>query len=195
MSTLSETTLWTIQTQPVWEHAVSRGVLKTDGRRIDEYFRPPYRWLIDQMRSRIPSYRDGYPVWAYPESKPDLRSPQFSRGVQGVRVEFVANTEDILLSDMGVWDYALSGHYFGCSEAEVVEFEGDNPFYSVWRNSESDPDRTARIMKSWEAMFELDMLRKLATSNPEWHSTPFLQATLGKVTLDQVTKVTPFTSR
>src|SRR5947209_17010016 len=45
---------WTIQRTACWEQFQKGGILRGDGRRVDHYFRPAYRWLIAQMGKRLP---------------------------------------------------------------------------------------------------------------------------------------------
>ena len=191
MKTGDEIQLWTVQKEAAWDHAQQTGILKADGRRVPQYFRLPYRWLIGQMCQRVASYKGGYPVWAYPEQKPDLRQSQFSPGVKGVRIGFVAEPVDILISDFDAWHAVLGGHYLSTDEEDEVTFNAGREFFSVWRDGESDPEHASKIVESWERIFDLELLR----SAPGWYGAGELQATLGAVTLEQVTDVTPFISR
>ena len=191
MTSATEFQLWTVQKEGAWEQAQQTKTLKADGRRVPSYFRPPYKWLIGQMCQRVTSYQGGYPVWAYPEQKPDLRQRQFSPGERGVRVGFIARVEDVLISDFDAWHAVLGGHYLSIDEKDDEMFNAEREFFSVWRDAVDDPKHARKIVESWERIFELELLR----SAPEWHGPGELQATLGCVALEQVTDVTPFVSR
>jgi hypothetical protein len=108
-----------------------------------------------------------------------------------VRIGFVAEPDDILISDFDAWHAVLNGHYLSLDEEDETAFNAGREFFSVWRDRESDPEHASKIVESWERIFDLELLR----SAPEWHGTGELQATLGAVTLEQVTDVTPFVSR
>lgn len=182
--------LWTIQHSAAWESAQEAGVLKGDARHVDESWRPPYRWMIEQMRERLPRYDGAYPIWAYVQNKPDLRKRHFSRGTPGVRIAFVASPEDILISSFTAWHTVLAGHYCALSEEDANSFDADNDILSVWAENDQDPERTAAIMKSWERIFDVETL----AATPDWWGDS-LQATVGSVMLDQIIEATPFTSK
>jgi len=76
--------VWTIQ-RPGWYALLQqRGVLGGDGRRPWRELRPAYRWLMGQMRRRIPGYRGGWPVWFWC-TWPDLgRTAHLPKGERGV---------------------------------------------------------------------------------------------------------------
>lgn len=183
--------LWTIQAAPAWEKAQETGVLKGDGRRVDRFFKPSYEWLMNQMRERIPQYRGGYPIWAYADPKPDLRRPRLVQGTPGVRLEFVAEDNDVLISDFDAWHMVLNGVYCALTEEEDEDFYQKNGLYNVWLQGDEDHQKATQIRESWERIFDIEAL----ASSPCWEGAQTLQATLGRVTLDQVIQVTPFVSR
>ncbi|HTE58359.1 MAG TPA: DUF3841 domain-containing protein [Verrucomicrobiae bacterium] len=183
--------LWIIQTAPAWEKAQQTGILKGDGRRVDRFYKPSYEWLMGQMRERVPQYKGGYPIWAYASDKPDLRRRQFTRGTPGVRLEFVAEADEVLISDFDAWHMVLNGIYCALTEQEDEEFYKNNGSYSMWFHGNKDPKKVAQITKSWERIFDVEAL----AATPEWEGSQTLQATLGQITLDQVVQVTPFISR
>ncbi len=185
--------LWTIQDTAAWDLAQQRGELRGDGRYADPLFRPAYRWLMQQMVERIPDY-DGrrYPVWAWFKPKPDLRSRgHLLPGQPGVRVEFAASEDQFLVSDFDSWHSVLfGGDYIGTSE------EDEDAFYKAHKQARADgvglEALQTKMTDSWQRIFDLDFLAQY----PDWlGEATHLQATLGKVSLDQVVKVTEFVGR
>ncbi len=211
--------LWTIQAPEAWELAQQRGVLRADGRRVDPWFRYPYRWLREQMRQRVPGATGCYPVWAWHTPKPDLRSSQYrQRGFRCVRIEFEAPPESVLLSDLEAWHAVLNGWYLPISEGDRCEFYlraarwgmpwprvqdcleivyGTNPGDAL------DPVRMElgltraaiwhEIRSSWERVFDLEAL----ANSDYWYDIgdPQIQETIEQVTLDQVVTVDHFVAR
>ena len=192
--------LWTIHCADAWAAAQRRGVLRADGRRITlRDLRPAYRWLMDQMRCRLSGYAGRYPVWAWSAPKPDLRwRAHLPPGTPGVRVEFVAPADAVLLSDFDAWHIVLARDYLALTEEEDEAWEGraraatgmDFPRFEALPS-----DLQAEVRASWERIFDLDALN----AAPLWHAdrndTQFVQAVLEEVRLDQVVRVTPFVAR
>jgi hypothetical protein len=160
--------LWTIQHRDAWDVAQACGVLVADPTRADPDFDHAYSWMRRQMRARLPHYRGGGLVWAWYQPRPDLRhSDLLARGSPGVRIEFFAPSEEVLLSDFDGWHAVLNGFFLGSSE----EWEAlANP------SAEASWDRIFRARDSW--------------SRDEW-----VQATLERVDVSAVTSVRPFTAR
>lgn len=181
--------LWTIQTEEAFRLFERRGVLRGDGRRIDRDFRRAYAWMAEQMRQRIgrPQRRCRAPVWAWKfwsgrSVRPDLRSKGLlPHGAAGVRIEFEASPETVLLSDFTRWHAVLRGTYLEDDEAEASAL-------APWAYE----DRHAHIEKSWERIFELER------GDPGYFG-PFsargVQATLWQIEWRQVRKATRFIAR
>jgi hypothetical protein len=53
--------VWTIQRAECWKRFERQGVLRADGRRVCEHFRPAYRWLMEQMARRVVGYTGASP--------------------------------------------------------------------------------------------------------------------------------------
>ncbi|HVE80897.1 MAG TPA: DUF3841 domain-containing protein [Candidatus Dormibacteraeota bacterium] len=183
-------TLWTIHEQEFWELCQQRGVILGDGRRIfDRYFLPQYQWIKEQMKLRIPEYTGRYPVWAWFTPKPDLRGTNYLlKGQRGVRVEFTAPAEQVLLSDFNAWHIVMNFGYMSHTEEEYERFEAEYPNH---HKALQQPEYIERLKESWVRIFDLDSQR-----DPEWAGEPdYIQACVEKVSLEQVVRVTPFTAR
>lgn len=179
-------TLWTIQNKNAWEEAERNGILVANEDYVWEYFHQPYQWLAGQMKQRIPNYEGGYPIWAWPNNKPDLRSRgHLEPGEDGVRIGFNANPEDVLLSDFDAWHSVLSGHYL-----DITKYDTKYDYHNVWHDSNEDPSRTDDIIKSWERIFDLEALKQHDDNGEQT-----LQATIGSIALSQVISVKHFTAR
>lgn len=202
--------LWTIQHAPAWDDLQRKGVLRADGRRADYLLRKSYRWLMGEMRTRIPSYSGRFPVWAWAQPKPDLRrSCHLPSGAEGVRIEFEVPADRVILSDFDAWHHVLSGDLVPLSGIE------SNAWHAEWeewtaqeKNQFSRAERRERptfydvhrdrIRASWPRIFDLDAMACLMR-DPDWGCGPdhtqFVQAVLEEIYLDEVIRVTPFVAR
>jgi hypothetical protein len=175
---------WTIQSREAWENFSKSGVLRADGRRVSRHHHDSYRWMMEQMRRRLPFYRGRFPVWAWYRPKPDLRGTGFlPPGWQGVRLEFVVPTSRVLFSDFASWHHVLNGWYLPLCRAEAEEWE-----------QASGTGGTAfrqRLLDSWERIFDLPLLERSELTSP----VTCVQAVLEEVFLGEVTRVDKFTAR
>ena len=163
---------WTIHPVEAWVQFQRQGFIVGDPKYIHEDFIGPYRWMMEQMKKRLPDYRGEYPVWVWPR-KPDLSQPgHLPENTKGVCLELELDDKNVLLSDFDAWHCVLNNW--------PLEFE-DNEFGE-------NPDQDT-ITKSWERIFDYQTLWQ----HPDWRtSTNKLQGTTGKVSIDHVKKVIPF---
>ena len=182
-------TLWTIQAPEAWERCRRTGRLVPDGRRGWRHFRPAYRWLREQARSRLPGYAGGPLLWAWLR-KPDLRRRQFSPGRPGVRFEFAVPRERVLCSDFSAWHCVLNLDYLALSEAEDDAWDRRLAERGLdWRHL--PPAERRELEKSWERIFDLEALDASDWTGPVTH----VQAVLELIRLEEVVRVDPFVSR
>lgn len=204
---------WTIQPRSVWEILQRDGILYGPDAKTLAFDDPTewqihtaYDWLVQQMEKKIGPrpQPERYPLWAWYQwdgekrRRPDLRSPyHLQPGTKGVRIEFEIADDQIVLSDLDGWTMVLNYGYLSHTEAE------DEAFYAEYRRSGfieqpgqylQDPYHTY-ILGSWERIFDLD-----AVSDPHWGSgkaraEKSIQGTFWQLSLDQVRKITNFTSR
>lgn len=188
--------LYTLQEVAVWELAEVRGEFRTDGRRVFRDFRPAYKWLIEQMIYRIPNYPGWYPVWAWAE-KPDMRCASHgASGTKLVRVEFTLPREQILFSCFSSWHDVLNLGYFGLSPNSTSRFY--NRLYKAKREQDSEKldELRAKMERSWQRIFDFDLLSQLSDQDPEWFGKDaYLQATFASLPLSSVKKVEYFVAR
>jgi hypothetical protein len=184
--------LWTIQHQGAWEKACRRGVLRADGRFVFSGFRPAYRWMCRQMARRGVAGPNGYPVWAWCSPKPDLRrSAHLERGERGVRLEFFAPIECVLLSDFQSWHCILNDGPIALGETEYDAFRR-----SCRRTCALDRHAGAcreAMEATWERVFELN--GPVGFDPDWWGESNEVQAVLPEVPLSWITAVTPFLAR
>jgi hypothetical protein len=193
-------TLWTLMPLAAWEALVRDGRLGGDGRRADRWLREHYRWMMDQMRIRIPGFRGGFPVWAWYRPKPDLRrrNSMDSRGAM-MRIEYRVAPGMVLLSDFSGWHSILNQHYLSLTEHEADEWDQlarDATGMQYPRISGLPPDLQDRVHESWERIFDLELLATSAwmNGNGEEIHEQAIQAVLEEIRLEWVVKVTPFTT-
>ena len=185
-------TLWTIHELSAWQNFQKKGFISGDGRRIDHYFRSAYDWMLNQMKKRITDYPDKYPIWAWYFPKPDLRKAAYlPKGTKGVRIECQVSAQRVLLSDFETWHNVLNDCYLALAEKEDEKWEKQ-----AAKNKQSKNIQLIQQAKekSWEKIFNLKALESQADKN--WlGSIQNIQATLEKIYLSEVKKVTIFTAK
>ena len=184
--------LWTIQHEEAWEKARRRGVLRADGRFVFRGFRPAYRWMCGQMARQGVAGPDAYPVWAWYSPKPDLRrTAHLERGERGVRLEFFAPIEGVLLSNFVTWHSILNDGPILLGEPEYDAFR-----HNCRRTCARDrhtPACRAAMEATWDRVFDLN---GPVGSEPDWWGeSNEVQAVLQEVPLSWITAVTPFVAR
>jgi len=186
-------TFWTVHPYLFWQLLQKQGEIKADGRRSwilknDPSARRAYQWMNEQMKIKIPSYRAGYPLWAY-FFKPDLRQRAYEpTGTHAVRIEFRIPAEKVILSDYESWHAPLNNWYLWLTGKE----------YKWWEKRETELTQLKlfhRLQKekeqSWSRIFDLETVGKAKS----WGPIDIIQATFEKLTLDQVVKVDEFIAR
>ncbi len=200
--------VWTIQPDHVWEMLQRDGILYGP-ETVDEqiFWRTAYDWMVEQMERRLgPRPKPGaYPLWAWYQwdgaarRKPDLRSALHVPGkTKAVRIEFEIAEEQILLSDFQAWHAPLNYAYFALNEAEDEAFEAELAQHGLsWEPGILLPDPTyhARILKSWEHIFDIDGIDPDRYWTSPTKAEKDIQGTFWSLSLTQVRKVTPFIGR
>jgi hypothetical protein len=165
-STRNTIRAWTIQRTACWEQFQKRGILRGDGRRVDPYFRPAYRWLITQMGRRLPGCEGVYPVWFWYSPKPDLRhGAHLSRGERGVRIELELPRARVLLLDFETWHCVLNRWHLSCSGRESREWDRKTKGFDRFR-VHLPPVLEAELRSTWERVFDFELLRRAKMWGP-----------------------------
>ncbi len=192
--------IWTIQNIMAWELLQRQGFLRGDGRRVEVYFRYAYRWMADQMLSRLPAVPGArFPLWGWyrwqgiSRTRPDLRATgHLEKGTSGVRIELEIPHEKVLLSDFDAWHSVLNGSYLSISEKDEDAFAEDlKKAGPGWGWPYPEPFRS-RVVSSWQRIFDMD------AGEPEWWgalSERSVQATFWEIDLSQVRRADRFTAR
>jgi hypothetical protein len=170
-------TFWTIQHIEKWKEFESTGVLVSDGNFIEPCFITAYNWIIKQMKMKLPAMNGNplYPVWAWykfsdDRYRPDLRrSGYLEKGTKGVMIEFEESFENVLLTDFMDWHLVL-----------------------ISRDDEEIKNETSIISPDEEYKWS-DII--INCNQTERISQLSIQATLWKLSIEKVRKVTPFTAR
>lgn len=157
--------LWSIQPEVVVQGLLDGKPYRPDGRRLEyHFFRERYRWMIQQLRERVPGYRKGYPVWAWADPKPDLRKYRHIKGKHALLHLEVA-PERVLLSDFEMWNQVLNGaplftqpgeseaHYARWDEAALAGKSAAEAFDEYERDM---------APATWPHIFDLPLMRKVA---------------------------------
>lgn len=193
--------LWTIQRVEAWKKLNKDGVLSGCQQYVEPYFLEAYQWLIEQMKTRIgPQLQpDAFPIWAWYQwegqrKKPDLRSSgHLPKGEWGVRIEFEAGAQQVLLSDFDLWHYVLNYWYLpkSLAEGELLEAELEDHGLSFYESKPlPDINYHRQIVESWQRIFDLDWYAEGITDERK-----SIQATLWELRLDNVRDVREFKAR
>lgn len=191
--------LWTVQDMAAWERLRQQGVLRTDGRRSQVYYRHAYRWMAEQMRMRLPPSHARFPLWGWRQwqgmrrARPDLRaSGHLVKGTTGVRIEFEIAEDRVLLSDFDAWHCVLNRCFLSLWEEEEEAFADRLKRAGVrWAWPYPAPFHS-EIISSWQNIFNLE------GGNTEWWgplSERSVQATFWELALCHVRRVHTFTAR
>ncbi|MCK4734714.1 MAG: DUF3841 domain-containing protein [Methanophagales archaeon] len=192
--------LWTIQTKETWTCAEKSGVLEcTDidaDKAIDSWFRSAYDWMVRQLEQRVKNYPcNKYPIWGWYHPKPDLRrSGHLPHGTSGVQVEFLVSSDRVLLSDFEAWHTVLNCWYLSLSEEESDNWDNRCESAGIkvsWENWPPPSPFKEEIMRSWERIFDLELLKK----HSEWLGGEAIQACIEKIYMEEVVTITPFKAR
>lgn len=172
------TRYWTNQTIEAREQAQREGYLIGNIKYVWDEMLDNYRWMMKQMKKRLPNYSGGYPIWLWTE-KPDLRkSGHFEKGTHAVCLEVEISSEHTLLSDFDAWHCILNDSFLAIDELEWDAFHSG--------------ELTMAKKKSWERIFDLELLRK---SNWWNDSEPHIQGVTGSIEISQVCKVREFIAK
>jgi hypothetical protein len=145
--------LWTFQTPEQVERLKQQGYLNGD---IDEYFRPYYEWLMNQL---------GYthaPIWFWVE-KPLNNDDGFEKHIL---LHCSVPEERVTVTDIDLWSVILNNSYLAFNEHE-------------WNECKKTTEEEKR--SSWERLF---LSYELFCS--DWFGEPYLQATVETLQLTEV---------
>ncbi len=193
--------LWSIQAEPAIDALSRRGYLRGDGRRVDGFMRPAYRWMGAQLARRVapPSGHNGYPVWAWRQfdgvarPRPDLRTGGLlPSGTRGVLVTLELPASDVLLSDFQKWHAVLNRSYLPRTMADARRFENDLARAEIADGWPYPEPFHSRVVASWQRIFELD-----APASDCWEGADEreIQAVFWQLNLDDVKRMKRFLAR
>ena len=180
--------LWTIQTALAWSLLQEKKVLSGDGRRVDRFFKPAYRWLKEQMAVHITEYGGRYPIWFWTH-KPDFRQYRYwnysKPGIPIVLLECLVPEERVLLSDYESWHIPLNNGYLALDEAEWDAWYARCDAGHITSEQAEQEKR-----ESWQRVFDFELLKE----NPDWNGPPGdVQATVEVLRLEEVVKARTMT--
>ena len=191
--------LWTIQPIEVHELLEKEGIVICDEKKSPlmqcdaEVFKKGYRWMAEQMRSRIGISPFGvkYPIWAWhtrdwKHKKPDLRGCGFAeKGIRCVCIELEVPDQEVLLSDFDAWHWVLSDSYL----AEAIN-EEENEKEEAWFEALDAEKQNEVKITSWNRIFNLELV------DNKWMTRgAYIQATFWVLKKEYVRKVQYFTAR
>ena len=93
---------------------------------VDEYFKPAYDWMRQQMAERLVDYTGEYPIWAWLKRCSTKNKERKYRGTkEKVRITAMVPKSRILLSNYETWHSPLNNSPCVRTEAEFDTFHGD----------------------------------------------------------------------
>jgi hypothetical protein len=149
--------VWTVQPLAVWEQVEQLGVAAVDPNRMSDGYVPlEYRWLVTQLRQRLPGYAGDLPWWAYC-ARPDLRwvRHRWPRNQREVRMEVLLPAEEVFVMPCWAWETVFFGKFLSFDNKERLDWER--------RLREAVPDEDlwplpepwqAEVEASWERLFD-----------------------------------------
>jgi hypothetical protein len=187
--------LWTVQPLVVWEQLEQLCLLSVDETRLSTlgYVPDSYRWLVQQLKQRLPEYPGTLPWWAYCE-KPDLRWVRHRRpaGQREVRLELEPRPRTFLTFPRWAWDMVYCGQYLSFARREHDEWVG------AMRRAVPDEDEWP-LPEPWQEQMEASWLRLFHPNLPprSWDDEAFTksesrEAVLGVLRREDVRQVTHF---
>lgn len=191
--------LWTIQPEYVYDEILKKGFYAFNKEKAieadefwEEFFKPAYNWLVDQMASKIGNPPEGidYPMWAWhtydwKRKSSDLRQRQGTRGEKFVRLEIDIPDENVVLSDFDAWHFVLSNQYM----PEVYNENDWDEAFDIFEKKSLEEQNIIKE-KSWEDIFNLSPVHS------DWiNRGQYIQATFWKLDKSQIIKVKHFISK
>ncbi|MGE5293979.1 MAG: DUF3841 domain-containing protein [Solirubrobacterales bacterium] len=193
--------IWTIQPAELYERLRAKKVLFADGRRYDRdrVWVFSYRWMADQMHSRLPPSKAQFPWWGWyrwlgkKRAKPDLRAGgHLPKGRRGVRLELDMDERGVLLSDFSRWHAVLNNSFLAYDEAEDDDFRRKENGTQFTLSGARTRHLQSKVIASWDRIFDLRRL------DSDWWgrtSQMAIQATFWELRLTDVRNVTFYTDR
>lgn len=180
--------LWTVRPRSDFFLLQEQGFFRTDRRFVDNFFLKAYDWMAGQLKKKTPSPNGvDLPVWAWyrydglNQIKPDLRrNAHLKRGEKGVRIEFEAPENLVLLSSFDAWHAVLNDWCFSLNDEEY-------DYYKKMEKICSKAVFEEMKRQSWLKIFDLNLL-----DDPNTYG---VQAVLWELKIEWVKKVDFFVAR
>ena len=155
--------LWTVHPVEVWNCLRDAGEVWVDAsKKPTGYLHPPYRWLADQMSSRLMG-SSGQLLWFAYCSRPDLRWVRHSRlaGQLNVLIEFTPPPGNAFIFPKWAWNKIFCQQYLALSRDQHREWNRKEKA-SMGRNFKNQRESLPKILhaeleKSWERLFVPDL--------------------------------------
>ncbi len=193
--------LWTFQTSGAWNQINQKGYLIGSKEFIDTTYLAGFEWMKSKMIEKIgsPEIESQFPLWAWYQhldkfnKKPDLRrSGHLPKNTKGVRIKFLKNKNEVLLSDFELWHQPLYYKgYIGKNEADSLEFETrlrDSGIKNL-KFEDYPSEIKDTIVNSWEKIFDLEFYDNYFTTHKD---NKMIQACFWRLNLSDIISVDQF---
>lgn len=157
MTNSEKTRIWTICGQDTFQELQGHGELLADPSRVVAEFSSAYRWMTVQVNKRLGTSVKtpwwGWHSWGKRNGRPDLRcGNHMPRGTKSILLELMINSNEVVLSQFDMWNWALDGEFVPARQAEVWH-------YSVKERRRIYPQGHVPTAKerrlSWQRIFDL----------------------------------------
>lgn len=196
--------LWSIQEESKLDEITSKGKLICTENKFSKEWDNEYRWMIKQMQNRIGNseFESQYPIWAWYQyqnanhRRPDLRKTNhLPRGNKGIRIEFLKNKTEVILSDFILWHYPLSyKSIIANNKTELDKFESKLKQLNLDKTSLEELPKHLQneIMKSWDKIFDMDFENEYYTNKKH---DKIIQACCWNIKEHEIVKIDKFKAR
>jgi hypothetical protein len=178
--------LWTRMNRKFYEQLLRNGVIRGSEDHVWAEFVEPYKWMIEQMKQRIPGFAGGYPIWAWTRRKDAEWSGRPRKAHDRVLVRWRAPRDQVLLSDFFTWHAVLGGRLLARNEAEYDAWHEELEQRGLDRFGrhldDYPPDIRERLEASWQLVFDgWDQI------DGQWHGKHVrVQAVIPELRMNQV---------
>lgn len=180
--------LWSVRPESDYAILEKWGVYHTDDTHVLNHRLEAYYWMAEQLAKKVPPPKGvNLPVWAWyrayglKQIKPDLRKKgHLQSGERGVRIEFNAPEDMVLLSNFDAWHSVLNNNCFAVDDKEYE-------FYEKLQETSSLEAFDKIKKETWQKIFDLDIV-----PDPNIYE---VQAVLWEIRKEWVEKVDFFIAR
>ena len=167
---------YSIQTKEAYNDALLKGYLEGNRKYIDDFFINSYHWIMKQMNKRLVNYNTEYPIWLW-SKKTIIENGVYEKDTEWVLLKIFIDDKDVLLSDFMSWHCVLN-----------------NIMLPINKNEEDIKDKNI-IQKSWERIFDINMLKNNEYILENISDVDEIQGVTGRIKINDIKMIKNFVVR